>query len=154
MNISRLALVSALGLGLSSTGCLGNADPLVEDMEPPHFKTLADPGGGVSTNGLSPSVFHANKGLLETATGLPLKALNTPYVSDAIGNTGLLNTEEGKITFDYAVRCAYQKPLVLTRSANNPDNTQYEGFGLLSTTGVGPRRLPSICLQEGIYLRA
>ncbi len=138
MNISRLALVTALGLGLSSTGCLGNTDPLVEDIEPPRFKTLEDPGGGIKPNGLTPAAFHSNKHKLRAAMEVRLAPQGSLQVSTEILATGLLGTEEGRTTFRYAVACALPTNTTLLTAGildenNNPG--MYPGAELLTTTG-------------------
>lgn len=107
MNVSRLVLVTALGLGLSSTACLGNTDPLaenIENIEPPRFKPLMDPGGGIGTNSLSPSIFHANKGLLLEVMKHQLTP-DTLADTESVINTGLLSNDGGDVLFKYVNRC-------------------------------------------------
>jgi hypothetical protein len=142
MNISRLALVTALGLGLSSTGCIGNTDPLVEDIEAPHFKTLEDPGGGIKPNGLTPAAFHANKYKLRAAMEVrlapPSPLQDSMQVSEEFLATGLLGTDDGKLTFRYAVACALPSSnIMLTGSIldENDNPAEYHGAALLTTTG-------------------
>ena len=130
MNISRLVLVTALGLGLSSTGCLGNTDPLAEDIEPPHLKTLADPGGGVGPNGLPPASFHATKLLLMSAMNSRL-VTGSSQISNIVVNDSLLPSNEGKAAFPYAMRCA----LSSTTSVFSVNAVEYPGSGFLQTTG-------------------
>lgn len=140
MNISRLALVTAFGLGLSSMACLGNTDPVAQpldqDIEPPHFKTLADPGGGISTNGLLPSDFHANKALLKTAVASRLTTVDELHVGTTIDNTELLNTPGGQDTFDYAVQCGFQDGKSFDDT--NVPSRSYTGHELLRSTGDWP----------------
>lgn len=139
MNISRLVLVTAFGLGLSSTGCLGNTDPLVEDIEPPRFKTLVDPGGGIKPNGLTPAAFHANKHKLRAAMEVRLAPQDSSQVSAEIFDTGLLDNDEGKKTFRYAVACALPTtPTLLTTGIPDEEGHptgEYHGAALLTTTG-------------------
>ena len=158
MNIFRFVLVTALGLGLSSTGCLGNTDPLVEDIEPPRFKTLVDPGGGINPNGLPPAFFHANKFSLIQAMHLPLVAgEGSSQISNGILNTSLLESDAGKTTFRYAMNCALSSlPSVFGDTVDDNDNIpgQYDGAGLLTTTGgwltgglqMGPKQDIFACL--------
>jgi hypothetical protein len=130
MNISRLVLVTALGLGLSSTGCLGNTDPLVEDIGPPHSDRLIDPGGGVGPNGLMPSEYHANLIKLLNATYAPLlQGEGLDDFSAQLDATGILLTVPGQKTLQYAWGCAF--PDNFDRNING---IQYRGEGLLETT--------------------
>jgi hypothetical protein len=127
MNISRLVLVTALGLGLSSTGCLGNTDPLVENIEPPRFKTLVDPGGGIGTNGLLPSDYQANLQYLLDATYSPL--VQDGSFSDQLIANDILLTPEGRKTLNYAVGCAFDDEFDLEHNT-----MPYSGEGLLDST--------------------
>lgn len=129
MNLSRLVLV--MSLGLSSTGCLSNPDPLPVDVAPPHFKTLVgDPGGGIGPNGLLPSSFHAHKYQLLDATNYPF--LEEAYLSEQLIKIGLQELPEGKDTLEYAVGCAFPDGVTIYDQTDN--NKDYHGQGLLSST--------------------
>ena len=134
MNTFRFVLVTSLGLGLSSTGCLGNADPLVADIEPPHFKALGT-GGGISPNGLSPNSFHSNLTKLSQAMSWKLVGPGGSQVSQEVLNTGLLSTPEGRETFTYAVQCALSTTVYGPGEVPNQGSVPYYGHSLLTTTG-------------------
>lgn len=136
MNTFRFVLVTSLALGLSSTGCLGNADPLVADIEPPRFKTLGT-GGGITPNGLAPNSFHSNLTKLSQAMSWKLVGPVATQVSQAVLNTGLLNTPEGRETFTYAVQCALSTNVYGPGNdpGDVPVNILYYGHSLLTTTG-------------------
>lgn len=127
MSLFRFALVAALGLGLSSTGCLGNSDPLVEDVAPPRFETLGN-GSGVGSNGLAPEDYHANLQNLLAATQLPLLSPGAQFSDELLAN-GILLAPKGPKTLAYAVGCAFDDDFVL-----NHGNDEYVGEHLLNST--------------------
>jgi hypothetical protein len=111
MNISRIVNVMALGLGLSSAGCIGVAEDRGADaISALDKETLTgdDVGPGGGTNGLSPDTFHLDKVALISAMGFKLTDADDVTVSAAVDNTGIFNN--GTATFSYAVGCALLEP--------------------------------------------
>ncbi len=122
--------ISALGLALLPVACLGSADDMdAPTLKAPSRETLGDPSGSTGNNGLPSVEFLANETDLLLTTKKPIDS-GDPSINLVAEQIGLLNTDGGRHTFKYSMRCG----LDLNTSVFDSNNTEYPGGGMLSTT--------------------
>ncbi len=122
--------ISALGLALLPVACLGSADDMdAPTLKSPSRETLGDPSGTTGNNGLSSVEFFASEADLLLTTKKPIDS-GDPSINLVAEMIGLLNTDGGRHTFKYSMRCG----LDLSMSVFDSNNTAYPGGGMLNTT--------------------
>jgi hypothetical protein len=142
MNAPRsLVLVAALGFGLLQAGCFGSADDVgAKGIEMPGSETLDGPDGTGSTNGLGVRELQVSIPALLDAMSYGIYG-SYPEVSQDVLDTGLLDEDEGRAAFKYAMNCGLNSNLSVTY---NDEYKPFEGGGILRTTSgwtTGPLTL-------------
>jgi hypothetical protein len=139
MNSSRMFSAIVAASMVSAVGCLGTDDDLAQSMEMPRLSAMTGTNGGGTANSLDVLAMLGERSKLLIAMDSGVESSTNPHaVSTAVKATGLLDTEEGREVFTYAVSCALPVGEYVMSShvdaAGNGVNDIYEGEGVLSTT--------------------
>lgn len=132
---SRAPLFAAVALLSSSfsVGCSGPDAGFDSSYEMPTLTALTGGNGGTGgDNGLTSVIFHQYKDLLVDATSFRIADPSDEHlVSAQVLATGLLNTADGRVVFEYAVRCALPGG---HKVAKLSPVVPFYGGGILTTT--------------------
>lgn len=147
MSLSRTHTAFVVGLGLCLTACItgSNESEEARAILAPQSTTLSGVGGTQGTNGLDGRALDEQTQMLLEATTKPLST-TAPNVNNDIINTGLLDTDNGRNVFAYAVWCGGPAGTNITA-----DGYWYTGVGYPSTSSDWLNEALSDSAKEDLF---